>query len=319
MLTMVVRGWGGGGLGVLAGERPVVQRIMQQEVVKVLPWSGSGARLRKEVGTAEACTARVAASLVACALIYQNSIEVASAAALYWAWAPIWSTVLSNSLLRLRYRYAGIWRARVLEVQVVPPLELKEESGDLLGSIFNKLPVVYPTLQLLIGDNSPATFQMDVVMTEEIPRVKVGERVEVLVMSDRPSLSRFKALRDVYLPDRDVWISEEPYIERECFERLLRNTPSPVVRDNQGIADVGRGKLYLEENSTNRNSSKWGKAVKSRAPEKQSRLFPADEFEMDYQDDKIIEEREPSRPVRTKEQYERERRAQKLDEKDLYL
>lgn len=54
----------------------------------------------------------------------------------------------------------GIWRARVLEVQVLPPLESKEDSGDLLGSIFNKLPVVYPTLQLLIGDNSPATFQV---------------------------------------------------------------------------------------------------------------------------------------------------------------
>ena len=51
--------------------------------------------------------------------------------------------------------------------------------------------------------------------------VQVGEVVEVLVLSDIKSLSRFMAVRDVYLPDMDLWLSEDPCIERPVFEELI--------------------------------------------------------------------------------------------------
>jgi len=52
-------------------------------------------------------------------------------------------------------------------------------------------------------------------------QVRVGETVEVLVLSDIKSLSRFMAVRDVYLPDMDLWLSEDPCIERPVFENLI--------------------------------------------------------------------------------------------------
>lgn len=52
-------------------------------------------------------------------------------------------------------------------------------------------------------------------------QVRVGETVEVLILSDIKSLSRFMAVRDVYLPDMDLWLSEEPCIERPVFESLI--------------------------------------------------------------------------------------------------
>lgn len=53
-------------------------------------------------------------------------------------------------------------------------------------------------------------------------QVQVGELVEVLVLSDIKSLSRFMAVRDVYLPDMDLWLSEDPCIERPLFEDLVQ-------------------------------------------------------------------------------------------------
>lgn len=87
--------------------KPAVQKLTKEELPPLLPWSGCGERLAREVGDLEACTARVAVSLVACALTYNTSIELASVAAFYWAWAPIIGTALPNILLRVRYRYAG--------------------------------------------------------------------------------------------------------------------------------------------------------------------------------------------------------------------
>lgn len=52
-------------------------------------------------------------------------------------------------------------------------------------------------------------------------QVRVGEAVEVFVLSDIKSLSRFMAVRDVYLPDVDLWLAEDPCLERPVFENLI--------------------------------------------------------------------------------------------------
>ncbi|KAL2654206.1 hypothetical protein R1flu_022334 [Riccia fluitans] len=291
MCSIVGRGFAG--VRVSAMDRPMVQKITQQEIVKVLPWSGSAWKLRLPL----LCT------------------------------GPGVQSGAPHCQILCCVFVTGVWTARVLEVKVLPPIESPEEGEDLLGGVFNRLPVFYPTLQVLIGDDSPATFQMDVVMTEEVPRLKVGERVEVLVMSDRSGLSRFKAVRDVYFPDRDVWISEEPYIERECFERLLRKLPALTApkREKQGISDTKSGKrrprrLYLDEKSTNTDGEKWMKAVKASSKAKQSNLYEDEEFAVNYRDDDMFEIRnnlEPERPFGTEKQKDIERRLEELEERNL--
>ena len=63
--------------------------------------------------------------------------------------------------------------------------------------------------------------QMKVGLPNKKKLVQVGEAVEVLVLSDIKSLSRFMAVRDVYLPEMGIWLSEEPCIERPVFEELI--------------------------------------------------------------------------------------------------
>lgn len=68
---------------------------------------------------------------------------------------------------------------------------------------------------------------MEIPISDDMPEVEAGDRVELMVVSDEPSLSRFKVLRDLYLPDKQAWISEEPCVERTPFEQLQRSLNSP--------------------------------------------------------------------------------------------
>lgn len=76
---------------------------------------------------------------------------------------------------------------------------------------------------------------MEIPLSDEIPEVQVGDRVEVVVVSDEPSLSRFKALRDLYFPDRQAWISQEPCIERELYEDLQKSSNPPIMSYGRNV------------------------------------------------------------------------------------
>ncbi len=71
--------------------------------------------------------------------------------------------------------------------------------------------------------NYPIVFvcvKMRVKVPAKANMVQVGEPVEVLVVSDERSLSRFIAVHDVYLPNKRIWMSDSPCVEREAFEYI---------------------------------------------------------------------------------------------------
>jgi hypothetical protein len=198
--------------------------LRQEELGEVLRWSGSGEQILENVGGPPTWMTRVAVSLAGAVVFYNYNTLAAAIASLYWAWDPIWTTALSNSLLRLRYPYAGIWKARVLDTNLRMPQQPVTPQGlDLFQEVFEARPAVQPLLQLIIGDESSATLEMRVKVPAKANMVQVGELVEVLVVSDERSLSRFIAVRDVYLPNKRIWISDSPCVQREAFEYISKS------------------------------------------------------------------------------------------------
>lgn len=47
-----------------------------------------------------------------------------------------------------------------------------------------------------------------------------GDEVELLVVSDEPQLQRFRAVREAYLPELGMWISEYPFMERLAYRSI---------------------------------------------------------------------------------------------------
>jgi len=202
-------------------KKPKIVKLRQEELGEVLRWSGSGEQILENVGGPPTWMTRVAVSLAGAVVFYNYNTLAAAIASLYWAWDPIWTMALSNSLLRLRYPYAGIWKARVLDANLRMPQQPVTPQGlDLFQEVFEARPAVQPLLHLIIGDESSATLEMRVKVPAKANMVQVGEPVEVLVVSDERSLSRFIAVHDVYLPNKRIWMSDSPCVEREAFEYI---------------------------------------------------------------------------------------------------
>ena len=47
-----------------------------------------------------------------------------------------------------------------------------------------------------------------------------GDEVELLVVSDEPQLQRFRAVREAYLPELGMWISEYPFMDRIAYRSI---------------------------------------------------------------------------------------------------
>lgn len=139
--------------------KPRIMRLKKDEIAQVLPWSGSGAQRLQKLGTPATWLARLAISLAGSVAFYNFNTTAAAIASLYWAWDPLFSTAFANSSLRLQYPYAGLWKARVLSVNLVKP-QPKPRSDDVFQEIFESQVPVKPYLQLVIGDGSSASLEV---------------------------------------------------------------------------------------------------------------------------------------------------------------
>jgi hypothetical protein len=44
----------------------------------------------------------------------------------------------------------------------------------------------------------------------------------MVVLSNRPDLSSIEQFSDIYIPSRDLWISDYPYLRRDFFNEVGR-------------------------------------------------------------------------------------------------
>jgi len=65
-----------------------------------------------------------------------------------------------------------------------------------------------------------------------LPCFQAGDEAEVMVVSDDPSLARFRAVREVYLPQLGLWLAEYPFLERRATAAL--SDAIAAERDSRG-------------------------------------------------------------------------------------
>jgi hypothetical protein len=141
-------------------------------------------------------------------------------AALYWLWAPIFFATRRNLACR-RFKFSGFLQAEVLDVffseELIGTEETVNKRGDLVV-IENR----ERCLNLEIGDYSGFGTKIQVPLQREHRGIRRGDRVALVVMSDRRDLSLISKISDVYLFDYDLWVSDYPYLQRQVFADLCR-------------------------------------------------------------------------------------------------
>ncbi len=146
--------------------------------------------------------------------------------ALYWLWGPVLWASLQNLKCR-RYKYGGFFRGRVLDCWITEELIGKQETvnnkGDLV-IVENR----EKRINLEVGDETGFTALLKAPLKASHKLVNRGQVAEMLVMSSSPDLSRIEKITDIYIPSRNLWVSDYPYLRHEYFNEVGRR-----IRDDR--------------------------------------------------------------------------------------
>ncbi|HEY9690204.1 MAG TPA: phosphate ABC transporter permease [Coleofasciculaceae cyanobacterium] len=147
------------------------------------------------------------------------------AAALYWFWAPVYLASQRNGKSR-KLGYCGFWEGEILDVYVTEELVGQEETVNQQGEL-----VIVENrercINLEVGDNTGFETRLQAPLRRDHKGIKPGMRAQTLILSDRPDLSRVSQVADFYLPDRSLWVSDYPLLQREAFEEVSRELTDP--------------------------------------------------------------------------------------------
>ncbi len=158
--------------------------------------------------------------------------------AFYWLWGPIFWASMRNAKCR-RYKYSGFFRGRILDWWITDELIGKQETVDNKGDL-----VIVENrekrINLEVGDETGFTAQLVAPLRVEYKVIARGQKVEMVVMSNRPDLSRIEEITDLYIPSRDLWVNDYPYLRRDYFpevSRRLRDRPSERSRRRRPLEE----------------------------------------------------------------------------------
>lgn len=138
----------------------------------------------------------------------------------YWLWGPVFWASIRNAKCR-RYKYGGFFRGRVLDWWITDQVLGKQETVNNRGEL-----VIVENrekrINLEVGDDTGFTAQMQAPLKVDHKAIDVGQRVEFLVMSNRTDLSRIEEISDMFIPSRELWVNDYPYLRRDFFMEMSR-------------------------------------------------------------------------------------------------
>ena len=146
--------------------------------------------------------------------------------AFFWLWYPILQASARNGKCR-RYKYSGFFRGRVLDWWITDRLMGKQETVNSKGEL-----VIIENrekrINLEIGDDTGFSVEFEAPLRPAHKAIARGQIAEMVVMSNRADLSTIEEFSDIYIPSRDLWVSDYPYLRRDFF-----NEVSMRLRANQ--------------------------------------------------------------------------------------
>jgi hypothetical protein len=167
-------------------------------------------------------------------------------AGLYWLWSPVYFASVRNNSYR-QYPYSGFWRGRILDVYITEELIREEETVNKFGEL-----VIIENnekrINIEVGDREGFRATIQAPIRRIYKGINPSLVAEMLVLSKQPDLSRIDKITDIYIPERDLWVGEYPYLRRDIFTDVsnelggARRNPSSRSRDS----NVKRRKRYID-------------------------------------------------------------------------
>lgn len=139
---------------------------------------------------------------------------------LYWLWYPVYQASRRNAATR-RFKYAGFWRGKVLDVYLTEELIGEEETVNQRGEL-----VIVENrerwINLILGDRTGFEVGVQAPLQRIYKGIKPGQTAELLVLSNERDLSQINKISDAYIPRLNLWVGQYPYLQRDVFLEVSR-------------------------------------------------------------------------------------------------
>jgi len=133
----------------------------------------------------------------------------------YWLWGPVLWASLRNGQYR-KYKYSGFFRGRILDVYISEELIGREETVNNRGELVY-VDNLERRLNVEVGDETGFSIQVQVPLRRSHKGIARRQVAEMLVLSNRADLSNIAKVTDIYIPSRDIWVSDYPFLQRDVF------------------------------------------------------------------------------------------------------
>ncbi|CAK0786622.1 hypothetical protein CVIRNUC_009836 [Coccomyxa viridis] len=201
-----------GEAGAAGGELPDIVELRRDEAVAIFPGAPTAEQIQYCSGDSVTLWQRLGVSLLL-TLVTLKTTALAAGTFTFPIWYPSLRAALRNRSIKGKYRWMGLWRVAVMEVEVVLRYgpRFQQPNGRATVGREERL------LRLLVGDTSGARSQLSVPYQKRYDAIRTGETAEVVVLSRSRKFESFKALKEVYLPECGLWVSDYPFLNREAY------------------------------------------------------------------------------------------------------
>jgi len=234
---------------------PDIALLSPDELERVLPVVPFSDQASFFSGGAATAVQRWGASLALTVLLSKVALLAAGTLTwpLWWPWAQAAS---KNYSVRKQKQYAGLWRTQVLDIEARGRPRAQFGAGpDGDASPGPSRFSTMRTTKIVLGDEGGAQTELVLPHDARFSLVEPGQPAELIVLSDTPEFESFKAVKDVYLPDCGLWLSEYPFLDRTEFLDLSLEIEreaavakgDPVDADAEGYSyENGDGDGYYD-------------------------------------------------------------------------
>lgn len=137
---------------------------------------------------------------------------------IYILWGPILEASLINSKVR-KYPIAALFYGRILNIYTKEKVEKRTEQASKTGS----LEIVEDRrtwMFLELGDEDGYLGKVNFPMEKAYSILREGENIACLVLGNRKDFSQISAITDAWLPRKNLWVGDYPYLLRPAFIEL---------------------------------------------------------------------------------------------------
>ena len=106
-----------------------------------------------------------------------------------------------------------------MDIYITDEVTSQEETVNQKGQLVI-VDNLEPRINLEVGDKTGFTTTLTAPLQKNHQGIVRGQAALMLIMSNQEDLGRIAKVSDIYIPSREVWVSDYPYLRKDVFVEM---------------------------------------------------------------------------------------------------